>query len=286
MKNSSKFRTKRDPILVVFTELDGALLDYETYSFAAASEALALLRHYEIPVVLCSSKTHAEIEHLQHDLRLRHPFISENGGAIFMPRGYFSFTPDGVRSFDGYDVIDVGAPYWQLVEALHRVSAEVGIKVVGFSDMSEDEVAEDCKFSSAQARLAKLREHDEPFRIPDSDPAVRSRLLAALHKAGLNCTQGGRHYHVTGVADKALAIRRLISLYEQAWGNILTVALGDSPNDLPLLQQVNIPIVVRNPDLGASGRLLCKVPTARISNAEGPRGWNEMMLKVIEEHVT
>jgi mannosyl-3-phosphoglycerate phosphatase len=190
-----------------------------------------------------------------------------------------------VRSFDGYDVIEFGAPYWQLVEALHRISTEVGIRVVGFSDMSLEEVAQECKFSSAQARLAKLREHDEPFRILDSHPAVRSRLLAALHKAGMSCTRDGRHYHLTGVIDKGLAIRKLRSLYEQAWGKVLAVGLGDSPNDLPLLQEVDIPIIVRNPAIGASAKLLRKVPTARISNAAGPRGWNEMMLKVIEEHL-
>ncbi len=283
MMDSSE--TKRDARLVVFTDLDGALLDYETYSFSAASEALELLQRHEIPVVVCSSKTHAEIEHIQLDLRLRHPFISENGGAIFLPREYFLFTPDGVRSFDGYDVIEFGAPYWQLVEALHRISAEVGIRVVGFSDMSVEQVAQDCKFSSAQARLAKLREHDEPFRILDSSPAVRSRLLAALHKAGLSCARDGRHYHLTGVTDKWLAIRKLRSLYEQAWGSVLTVGLGDSPNDLPLLQEVDLPIVVRNPAVGASTRLLRKVPTALISSEVGPRGWNEMMLKVIEQHV-
>jgi len=283
VKNLS--RTNRDAVLVVFTELDGALLDYETYSFSAASEALALLRHFEIPLVLCSSKTYAEIDQIQHELGFRHPFIIENGGAIFLPRGYFSFTPKGVRSFNGYDVIDFGAPYWQLVEALHRLSAAVGIRVVGFSDMSEDEVAEDCNLSSAQARLAKLREHDEPFRIPNSDPAVRSRLLAALHEAGLSCTRGVRYYHVTGVADKGLAIARLRSFYAQAWGSILTVGVGDSPSDLPLLQEVDIPIIVRNPVGGASAGLLRKVPTARISDAAGPWGWNEMILKVVTEQI-
>jgi mannosyl-3-phosphoglycerate phosphatase len=235
--------------------------------------------------VLCSSKTRAEIEHIQLELGLRDPFISENGGAIFVPRGYFLFAPDGVRSSNGYDVIELGAPYWQLVEALHRISAEVGIKVVGFSDMSVEEVAQDCRFSSTQARLAKLREYDEPFRILDSSPAIRSRLLAAFHKDGLRCTRGGRYYHVTGVADKGLAVRRLKLLYERAWGDVLAVGLGDSLNDLPLLQEADIPIVVRNPAVGASTRLLRKVPTARVSSAAGPRGWNEMMLKVIEQYV-
>jgi mannosyl-3-phosphoglycerate phosphatase len=271
--------------LVVFTDLDGTLLDHETYSFAAAGEALDFLRRHKIPVVLCSSKTRAEIEQIQQTLRLLHPFISENGGAIFLPRDYFVFAPDDARSIEGYDVIEFGAPYWRLVEALHRVASGLGVRVAGFSDMSVEEVARDCQLASSDARLAKLREYDEPFRILDSSPTARSRLLEALHQEGLRCTRGGRYYHVTGVADKGLAIRRVKSLYTQAWGRALAVGLGDSLNDLSLLQEVDIPVVVRNPAAGATTRLLRKVPTARVTNAPGPQGWNEAMLEVAGQHV-
>ena len=106
-------------------------------------------------------------------------------------------------------MIEFGAPYWQLVEALNRISAKLRIRVVGFGDMSGEEVAQDCKLSPMEARLAKLREYDEPFRILGSSPAARSRLLDALHEAGLRCTRGGRYYHVTGVTDKGPAIRKL-----------------------------------------------------------------------------
>ena len=91
------FQMKPDGGLVVFTDLDGTLLDHETYSYGPAQEALDLLERKRIPLILCSSKTRAEIELIQLDLRLRHPFISENGGAIFMPRAYFPFTPEGTR---------------------------------------------------------------------------------------------------------------------------------------------------------------------------------------------
>jgi mannosyl-3-phosphoglycerate phosphatase len=205
-------QVKPDAGLVVFTDLDGTLLDHETYSYSLAQEALDLLERKRIPLILCSSKTRAEIELIQVDLRLRHPFVSENGGAVFMPKGYFPFTAEGTRNSEGYEVLEFGTPYWQLVETLHRISAEVGIRVAGFSDMSVEEVAQDCKLVPAQARLAKLREYDEPFRILDSRPAVRSRLLDALHEAGLRCTRGGRYYHVTGVTDKGMAIRKLKSL--------------------------------------------------------------------------
>ncbi len=267
--------------IVVFTDLDGTLLDHETYSFVAASEALDLLARRDIPLVLCSSKTRAEIELLQQDLRLQHPFVSENGGALFLPRGYFPFPIKNARPVAGYEVIEFGAPYHQLVEALHRIASKLGIQVVGFSDMSVEEVASDCKLSLLEARLAKLREYDEPFRISDSNPAGSSRLLEALHREGFRCTRGGRYHHLTGVTDKGLGIRTLKSLFEQSAGEVLTVGLGDSLNDVSLLQEVDVPIVVQNPAAGANSRLLRKVPTARLTGAPGPQGWNEAVLEVV-----
>lgn len=284
MDMTEQSQVKPEVRLVIFTDLDGTLLDHETYSHTPATEALGLLERRGIPLILCSSKTRAEIELIQLDLRLRHPFISENGGAVFIPRGYLPFASEGARSIEGYEALEFGTPYWQLVEVLHRVSAELGIKVVGFSDMSAEEVAQDCKLSPMEARLAKQREYDEPFRILGSSPAARSRLLDALHEAGLRCTRGGRYYHVTGVTDKGLAIRKLRALYARTWGNVLTVGLGDSPNDLSLLQEVDIPIVVRNPAVDASTKLLRKIPTARVSSAPGPRGWNEMVLEVLGQY--
>jgi mannosyl-3-phosphoglycerate phosphatase len=283
MANPSQM--KPDSGLVVFSDLDGTLLDHDTYSHAPAAEALDLLERRRIPLILCSSKTRAEIELIQVDLRVPHPFISENGGAVFVPREYFPFKIEGARDFQGYEAIEFGTPYWQLVRVLHCVRAELGIRVVGFSDMSVQEVAQDCKLSLAEARLAKLREYDEPFRFLHSSPAVRSRLLNALHRAGLRCARGGRYYHVTGVADKGLAIRRLKSLYGQAWGKVKAVGLGDSLNDLSLLQEVDVPVVVRNPACVAATGLLRKVPTARLTKAPGPSGWNEAILEIVGQRV-
>ena len=270
--------------LVVFTDLDGSLLDHESYSFAPAAEALALLAAQGIPLVLCSSKTRAEIEILQQDLGVAHPFLSENGGALFLPRRYFPFLISDGRSIAGYQAIEFGLPYYQLVETLHRVASDLNIPVVGFSDMSTEEVAKDCKLPLMTARLAKLREYDEPFRILDSGLADRSRLFKALHRAGLRCTRGGRYHHLTGVTDKGLGVRTLKSLYRQAWGKVVAVGLGDGLNDLSLLQEADIPIVVQNPANDAATRLLRKVPTARLTSAPGPQGWNETILEVMKQH--
>ncbi|HEY4579910.1 MAG TPA: HAD-IIB family hydrolase, partial [Candidatus Acidoferrales bacterium] len=66
--------------MIVFTDLDGTLLDYHTFSWTAANEALAEIERRRVPLVFCTSKTRAEIEALRRKIGNAHPFISENGG--------------------------------------------------------------------------------------------------------------------------------------------------------------------------------------------------------------
>jgi mannosyl-3-phosphoglycerate phosphatase len=131
-----------------------------------------------------------------------------------------------------------------------------------------------------------MREYDEPFRFVDDSIAAQSRLLAALHDTGLRCTRGGRYFHVTGISDKGLAVRKLRSLFTQTLGRVITVGLGDSLNDLPLLREVDLPIIVRNPATNDSARLLRKVPTAKITRKPGPAGWNDAILEAVEQVLT
>ena len=74
--------------LVIVTDVDACLVDRETYSHEAAADALEALRRSDVPIVLCSSKTRAELIALQQTLGIAHPFISENGGAVDVPVGY------------------------------------------------------------------------------------------------------------------------------------------------------------------------------------------------------
>ena len=77
--------------LIIFTDLDGTLLDHKTYAATKARQALLCLKKNNIPLIICTSKTRPEIEFYRQKLRISHPFIAENGGAIFIPKGYFSF---------------------------------------------------------------------------------------------------------------------------------------------------------------------------------------------------
>jgi len=78
---------------LVFTDLDGTLLDHDTYSWAAAAPALEELQRREIPLIFCTSKTDAEVQALRRAMGNSHPFIVENGGAIVIPPGFFRPVP-------------------------------------------------------------------------------------------------------------------------------------------------------------------------------------------------
>ena len=273
--------------IVVLSDLDGTLLDSETYSAGAARKALDLLIGENIPLILCSSKTRAEIQVLQQELGFSHPFICENGGALYIPDGYFGFDfRHGLRSARfsaGYQVVEYGRPYAEVVETLHRTAEGMGIEIVGFSDLSVEEVAKACRLSLLWARLAKLREYDEPFWTVNGDADTRARLWRALQAAHLGCTSGGRFDHAGAPVNKGTAVRLVAELYERAGLRSLTVGLGDSLNDVPLLRQVDVPVVVQHGDLGVRAAMLEQAPTARVTRLPGPSGWSEAIFDIVDE---
>ena len=268
--------------LFIVTDLDGTLLDSKTYDVGPARDVLVRVTQAGIPLVLCSSKTRAEIEALQKRLAIRHPFIAENGGAIVAPLGYFDRVPPDAAIDGGRFVWPLGRPYPEVVRALREVAAEARVQYVGFSDMTVGDVAEECGLPVLDAQLAKLREFDEPFRLLDPDPTLRSRFLKALHRRGLKAVSGGRFDHVTGDADKGKAVVALRTLIPDRIGPVVLAGLGDDFNDVSMLREVDLPVIVRSEMNGATGRMLRKVPTAHVTDACGPAGWAEAVTSLLD----
>lgn len=225
---------------VIFSDLDGTLLD-DNYSFEKARVGLEILEEYDIPLVLVSSKTRAEIEVYRKRLGNKHPFISENGGAIFIPRNYFDKKKKWFRK--KYEVIELGTKYKVLVDVLNKIKKK--IRLVGFSDMSVRELAKDSGLSVKEARLAKKREYDEAFKLVDGKDS--KMLFKLVKKHGLNYTKGGRYYHILGNNDKGKAVRILIDLFKKKHGEVFSVGLGDSENDKPFLKVVDKGFLVKGP---------------------------------------
>jgi mannosyl-3-phosphoglycerate phosphatase family protein len=269
---------------IIFTDLDGTLLDYHTYSFAAAASALKLIARQQIPLVLCSSKTRAEIEHWREKLNNLHPFVSENGGGIFIPHTYFpandlqSVWPK-TEMADGYAVLVLGTPYIILRETLEELRKD-GFEIKGFGDLDAAEVAQITELNPEEAALAKMREFDEPFVFAGEKTRLPA-LLAAVEKKGLHCIAGGRLFHLTGNSDKGKAVEILMQLYRKKLGEIPTLGLGDSPNDFPMLEHVDYPILVRNHRGEHDPRLT--LPNLIKADGIGPEGWAQAVIDFLQE---
>ena len=267
--------------IVLFSDAD-TLRTATASASGAASGALRAFEDDGIVVVLCGNETRSELELIQSDLGLRHPFISENGGGLFIRHGYFRDPPRVGRDAPTYHVVDFGKPYHLVADRLHQVARTLGVDLVGFSDLSIQDVARDLGLALHWARLAKLREYDEPFRLADADPTAFSRLCHALRRVGVRCFSHDGFHHATSVVDRAQSVQMVASLYRQeCHGRVLTVGLAREPSETRLLRAVDIPVVVHESavDVGRLGR---KVPTANFVNAQTAQGWRDAILQLVE----
>ncbi len=261
---------------IIFTDLDGTLLDQSNYSFADAQPALQRVAASATPLIMCSSKTRRELEDYRRLLNSPHPFISENGGGIFIPRGYFPFAV-AAEPADEYQLIRLGTPYTEIRKQFVRLREQFHAKVRGFADMSVAEVAALTGLAGKDALAAQQREFDEPF-IFDGEPD--QDFLNAIEAAGLRWTQG-RFFHIMGRHDKGRAVSMLIALYRRQFGETRSIALGDSLNDLAMLVEADQAVLVKHADGSFDSRIdMADLLKTRLP---GPAGWNETVLGLLAD---
>jgi mannosyl-3-phosphoglycerate phosphatase len=257
---------------IVFTDLDGTLLNGETYAYQAALPVLADLTHRGIPVVPVTSKTRQEVAQLRQDLGLHDPFVVENGSAIYIPteRSRFALPPG--EDVEGYRVLQLGCNYVTARAGLKAIAQDLGRPLKGFGDWSIDQVVQLTGLSPSEAKQAKAREFTEPFMTPKNVPT--DQLKAAVEALGFRVVIGDRFSHLIGAeAGKGNAVHQLVTLYQTknpAAAPITTIGLGNSPNDLDMLENVDYPIVL--PGLhGPHPRLADRGWT--IAPEPAPEGW-------------
>lgn len=263
--------------VVVFADIDGTFLARP--DIRTPRDAEGVLATERIALVLCSSMTRAELEIVQQDLRIRQPFICESGAAILIPHDYFPFEVPCDRRLAGYDVVTFGRPYADVVGVLHRVAARLNTPIIGFSDQSVEQVARECGVSLSWARLAKLREYDEPFRLVDPTRESYDRLWRALRSAGLACTARGLRDHVGAPVDKGTSINVLSALYRRALGKVVTAGVGTAPYSATLLRRVHAPFVMGLPG-GSSPWSLPDLP--RIVPTSDQTSWLDTIVDIAD----
>jgi len=260
---------------LIFSDMDGTLLDHKTYDFSPASSLILTLQTQHIPLILTTSKTKAEVLWWQEKLGIRAPFIPENGSAIYIPVGYDALSLPTYPANEGWHCIALGKPYPFITAYLSTVADKYGIQ--GFKSMDIAAVARHTGLDEVQARLAKEREFSEPFLMEEPDLVAILREEARLY--GLTIVEGGRFFHCLGHgADKGAALQLLTSLYRRHGHEVHTIALGDSPNDLSMLRVAHTPILLPNP---SRAPFSCHPCTPLHAPHSGPLGWASALKEVL-----
>jgi len=268
---------KRPVYPVICTDLDGTLLDHHSYSAKPADQLVAgLSRQALAEVVPVTSKTHAELLWLQQTRPL--PFslcVTENGSVIHGPENFFPV--EGGRA----GRLTMGIAYPAILDQIGKLPASLRHHFRGFADMSVDEVVDATGLAPDDARRAKDRQATEPFLWSGTDGELET-LAAIVAEAGLRIQRGGRFYHLTGHATKEQAMGRIIETIagQKPDCDVLSIALGDGPNDLAMVEAADFGVIMPNPQGVTIATTKSGVRTAP---APGPEGWVVAVTEILAE---
>lgn len=280
---------------LLFTDLDGSLLNHHDYDYSEAMPAMQRLIAKQIPWILTTSKTAAEVIDLKTELNNSYPFIVENGAGIFWSKGALDSTLllKSVAlnsSIDSCSVIGVWSGEFQylnlspvslsqILQLARDYKAQYGVSFIGFSEMDVQQVMKCTGLSFENAVKATQRNFSEPLLWQDSEQAL-IEFSRAMSEQGLQVIKGGRFVHLMGLSNKGLALKVLADYYQQAWqSKVETMALGDGDNDISLLEASDNPVIISSPVNPAP---LVKHNKVFITQENGPKGWNQAVLDWLE----
>lgn len=250
-----------NPRLIVFSDLDGTLLHHDGYSWRSAEPALVRLREEKAGLVLATSKTTSEVAPLRAEIGFTDwPAIVENGGGLLAPE------EDTTQDISVYD---------DLRDALRRLPSGF----VGFGDMTAQEIARRTGLSRGNAEKAKMRQFSEPGIWTGADDQLDG-FVAAAQAAGLVVQRGGRFITLSFGGTKADRMDEVIKRFAPEY----TIALGDAPNDIEMIQCADFGVIVANSASPGVPRLPGeKTRRIRRTTQEGPDGWAEAVFEILDQ---
>ena len=75
---------------LIFTDLDGTLLDHEDYSYGNNKKLISRIVSNQNEIIFNTSKTFSESTNLLKELNLTNmPFSTENGAVLYFPKNRF-----------------------------------------------------------------------------------------------------------------------------------------------------------------------------------------------------
>ena len=262
---------------LIITDLDGTLLNYETFSYKPLVPFIKKIISKKILIIPNTSKTKDEVLKFLNEIKYPTPFIVESGSAIYYPK---KFNYSGKIKINDFELIyssknkksihkALSSKVFKNYRNLYRITNDIkNMDLANFSGLSIENLKD-----------IKKRDFSELI-VWDSSKKNLNKFKMLLNKKDLSLLEGARFLHLKGRGDKGIAINKLLKFMKSSKITVnKTISLGDSINDIPMLNSTDFSCIIKLPNkdyINFNGESVFR------SKKEAPLGWKEALMSIGE----
>ena len=258
--------------VLIFTDLDGSLLDRDTFKFDKISKYIKDLISKGIFIIPNSSKTKNEIDSFNKELDEDLPFIVENGAAIYNLNLINASFPEKISlSREISEILDIFN---------NKISKKYKSKCKFIKNLISDKQLQIFGQSKEKVKLSMKREYSIPL-LYDGSKAEKVDLIKSVNNAGLSLHEGGRLINLCDKISKSQAMKHVVKIFKKiSKEELITVGVGDNFNDLDMLKNSDIPCLVFN-DKFTMEKI--NINNCLVSKKSAPEGWEEVVKLALDK---
>jgi mannosyl-3-phosphoglycerate phosphatase family protein len=268
--------------MLVFTSLDGYMIDPSVEGIQTILPALELLHGREVPHIAVTVRSAVEIAPILEALDHDDPFIVESGAAIYLPAERFKINFSYQNSDDKFKIVEFGLARAAILEKLPILRDQYHLDVWSLSELNQDQAAQIIGLSAEEIERVKNRKYTEPIIFNGSGDEI-PQLQAAVESLRMHLSRHDRYFVLTGDHNSGGAVSFLLQLYREEFPNttLISIGLGDGILSAPMLHTVDTPVLVRLPGghfddrVGRHGM--------KFTRESGPVGWNQAVIALVTE---
>jgi mannosyl-3-phosphoglycerate phosphatase len=268
------------PRVIIFTP--ASLLGSPTRTEYQPSEALAEIERRKIPLVLLTRGTRAQLEILRRKIGHAHPFVTEGGGGLFLPDGYFALRLEGVKRAARYLCVPFGRTSEEAGAAVQDIAEQAGAEVVRYADMNAREISRNAGISEREAEASREREFSERFFFAGNADLAAPSFEKIATEQNWRIRHCEPFWELYSGNDEGKAVRYVTRLYREALRSRLrSVGIGASFEDLSLLTASDQAFILPSTAAHFDERLMSKIPNSVRIDVPGAAGWNQTVLELL-----
>ena len=258
--------------VLIFTDLDGSLLDRDTFKFDKILQYIKNLISKGIFIIPNSSKTKNEIDSFNKELDEDLPFIVENGAAIYNLNLINASFPEKISlSREISEILDIFN---------NKISKKYKSKCKFIKNLTSDKQLQIFGQSKEKVKLAMKREYSIPL-LYDGSKAEKVDLIKSVNNAGLSLHEGGRLINLCDKISKSQAMKHVVKIFKKIGKEkLITIGVGDNFNDLDMLKNSDIPCLVFN-DKFTMEKI--NIDNCLVSKKPAPEGWEEVVKLALDK---